>query len=310
MQTDAMALGGFTLMNRKLFDWLAYGFKTFVLRKESPYLFGMVITDKCNLNCFYCESKNSGRYHFKYEEARKALHDAFMRGHRSLYFTGGEPMIWEDRGHELNELVRFARDIGFLDVFIFTNGTVPLSIEQCNYIVTIDGPKTVHNLIRNNSYDLVLKNVENAVTRAVFCSITFSKSNASYLDQFVKEVSATKLFRGISFNLLTHWPEVVKEYGLPPNEREELLDRLWELRKAGYPIVLSWAAYQALKKNDWKRPIQQIELGTRERVFKCCRDVENPGVCDNCGYANCVEVSQILAFKPSAMWQVLRMVGV
>ncbi len=175
--------------------------------------------------------------------------------------------------------------------------------------MTIDGPKAVHNRIRGNSYDLVLKNVEKAVTKAVFASITFSKANAPYLDQFVQDISATSLFRGISFNLLTHWPEIVKEYGLGPEERRELLDRLWRLKKSGYPIVLSYAAYQALKNNNWKRPISQIELGTRERVFTCCRDVDNPQVCENCGYANCVEVSQILAFKSSAMWQVLRMVG-
>ena len=48
----------------KYASWLSYGFQTFVLRRQLPYLFGLVITDQCNLNCFYCESKNSGRYHF------------------------------------------------------------------------------------------------------------------------------------------------------------------------------------------------------------------------------------------------------
>jgi sulfatase maturation enzyme AslB (radical SAM superfamily) len=270
----------------------------------------MVITDKCNLNCFYCESKNSGRCHFRFDEAERTLRDAYLRGHRSLYFTGGEPMIWEDSGRGLDELVKLARDMGFLEVFIFTNGTKPLSIKQCNYIVTIDGPRAVHNQIRNNTYDLVMKNVENAVTRAVFASITFSKANSAYLEQFVKEVSTTNLFRGISFNLLTHWPEIVKEYGLSSDERKELLDRIWTLKKSGRPIVLSRAAYKALRNNDWKRPIPQIELGTPEKVFTCCRDVDNTAVCENCGYANCVEVSQILAFKPSAMWQVVRMVDI
>lgn len=297
-------------MNGKLLSWALYGFKTFILGKVSPYLFGMVITDRCNLDCFYCESKNSGRYHFRYEEARAVLRDAYTRGHRSLYFTGGEPMIWEDGGRGLDDLVRFSRDLGFLDVFIFTNGTAPLSIEHCNYIVTIDGPRAVHNQIRDNTYDLVLSNVANAVTSAVFASITFSKANAQYAEQYIKEVSATNLFRGISFNLLTHWPEVVEEHGLPPDERKDLLDGLWQLKRSGYPIVLSRAAYRALKNNDWKRPIRQIELGTKEKVFTCCRDVENPSICENCGYANCVEVSQILALKPSAAWQVLRMVGV
>lgn len=218
-------------------------------------------------------------------------------------------MIWEDANHRLDELVWFSRKIGFTEVFIFTNGTIPLAIEQCNYIVTIDGPRDVHNQIRNNTYDMILDNVGGAVTNAVFASITFSKSNYLYLDQFVKEITETRLFRGISFNLLTHWPAIIEEHGVSKDEKEELLDKIWALKKRGYPVVLSKAAYKALKNNDWKRPLPQIELGTRDRVFTCCRDVDNPEVCRNCGYANCVEVSQILAFKPSAMWQVIKMVG-
>ena len=156
---------------------------------------------------------------------------------------------------------------------------------------------------------MVLKNVTNAVTKAVFASITFSKANFRYLDQFVKEVTETKLFRGISFNLLTHWPEIVEEHGVSTEERKQLLDNIWSLKRRGYPIVLSRAAYKGLRNNDWKRPIPQIELGTKDRIFKCCRDVDNPTICENCGYANCVEISQILALKPSAMWHLVRMVG-
>ena len=297
-------------MLTKLASWFSYGFKNFILRQELPYLFGLVITDKCNLNCFYCESKNSGKYHFTFEKAKETISDAYHRGHRSLYFTGGEPMIWEDSGQSLKTLVAYAREVGFLEVFIFTNGTVPLDIENCNYIVTIDGPKEIHNSIRNNSYELILKNIQNAVTDAIFASITFSKSNFEYLEEFVKEVTETKLFRGISFNLLTHWPEIVKEHGVSHAEKQELLDNIWSLKKKGYPIALSKAAYKALRYNNWKRPIPQIELGTKDRIFTCCRDVDNPSVCENCGYANCVEVSQILAMKPSAMWQVVKMVGV
>lgn len=303
-----MAKGGLSLMASKFLSWFSYGFKTFILKKELPYLFGLVLTDKCNLNCFYCESKNSGRYHFSFENAKSTIEDAFQRGHRSLYFTGGEPMIWENNGHTIDELIQCARKIGFLEVFIFTNGTFPLNIKQCNYIVTVDGPKNIHNQIRQNTYELILQNVESAATKAVFASITFSKSNFLYLDQFVREVTETKLFRGISFNLLTHWPEIVKKHGVSQDERKQLLDNIWSLKKKGYPIVLSRAAYIALRNNDWKRPIPQIELGTKDRIFTCCRDIDNSSVCENCGYANCVEVSQILTMKPSAMWQVIKMV--
>jgi len=292
----------------KFLNRLSYGFKTLVLRNKSPYLLGLVITDRCNLNCFYCESKNAGKINFAIDQARHALSDAYKRGHRSLYFTGGEPMLWKDGEHGLHELVAYARELGFFEVFIFTNGTFPLDIERCNYIVTIDGPREIHNGIRNGSYDLIIKNVRNSVTKAVFASITFSKANVQYLEQFIDEISELDLFRGISFNLLTHWPEIIEKYGLSYAERIELLDKIWQLKKEGHAIVLSAAAYTALKENNWKRPIPQIELGTPDRTFTCCRDIDNPSICANCGYTNCVEVSQILAFKPSAMWQVFKMV--
>jgi len=296
-------------MIHKSLSQLSYAFKTFVLKKELPYLFGLVITDKCNLNCFYCESKNSGRYHFSFEQAINTMRDAYQRGHRLLYFTGGEPMIWADKGHCLDELVEFARNIGFSEVYIYTNGTKPLQIKQCKYMVTVDGPKEVHNHIRNDSYDLVLENVKNAVTKNVFASITFSKANVEYLNKFVQELTPTYLFKGISFNILTHWPEIVEKHGLSLEERKQLLDKLWELKKDGHPIILSRAAYKALINNDWKRPIPQIELSTKDKIFKCCRDVDNPSICINCGYAGCVEISQILALKPSAMLQFFRVTG-
>lgn len=285
----------------------AYAFRTFVLGRQSPYLFGLVVTDRCNLSCFYCESKNSGLYHCTHQRARALLSDAFARGHRSLYFTGGEPMLWEDGDHDLASLVAEARELGFGDVFVFTNGTLPLKIPGCSYIVTIDGPREVHDRIRGGSYDLVIDNVRNAATRAVFASITFSRANVDHCERFVEEIAALGLFRGISFNLLTHWPEIVAAHGVHGEERERLLDRLWSLKRQGYPIALSHAAYEALRANDWTRPIPQIELGTRDRVFTCCRDVDNPAVCANCGYANCVEVSQILALEPSAIWQVMKL---
>jgi len=219
-------------------------------------------------------------------------------------------MIWENEGHRLDELVKFTRDIGFLEVFIYTNGTKPLQIKNCKYIVTVDGPKEVHNKIRNDSYDLVIENVKNAVTKAVYASITFSRANFKSLDEFVDELTRTQLFKGISFNLLTHWPEVIEKHGLSIEDRNLLLEKIWQLKNDGYPIMFSRAAYKALLKNDWKRPIPQVELGTREKIYKCCRDVDNPSICTNCGYVGCVEISQVLALKPSAIWQVFRMIQV
>lgn len=291
-----------------LVNWLGYGFRTAVLRQRLPYLFGLEVSDRCNLNCFYCEGKNKNRYYHNYAQAEQSLKDAYARGHRALYFTGGEPMIWEDGDRRLADLVTIARTLGYQEIFIYTNGTQPLSIMGCSYIVTIDGPRDVHNRIRSDTYDLIMDNIRGAVSKSVFASITLNKANDQYLETYVKELTASGYFRGICFNLLTHWPDIVAKYGHTGTERQELLNRVWSLKKQGYPVMLSRAAYRAMLANNWKRPLPQIELAlSPDEVYTCCRDIDNKQICDACGYVNCAEVSQLLAFKPTAILQAMKM---
>ncbi len=60
-------------MTSKAFSWINYGFRTFLLGQQLPYLFGIEVTDTCNLNCFYCEGKNKGRYYFNFDQAKQTL---------------------------------------------------------------------------------------------------------------------------------------------------------------------------------------------------------------------------------------------
>ncbi len=288
---------------------MTYTVNTFILRKEIPYLLIVVINDKCNLDCFYCESKNSGKYHFSFSLAEKTIKSAYKRGHRSLVITGGEPTLWKDSGKGLKELIQIARDIGYIDFFIYTNGTNPLTLMNCKYIVTIDGTKEIHDRIRSGSYGQIIKNIRESKNRYIYATITISRNNVNDLEQIIENITRENLFRWISFNLLTHSKEIVKEHGITGEERVKLLDKIWALKKRGYPIAFSKAAYKAMRSNSWKRPINQIELATKDNLFKCCRDVINPEVCENCGYSSCAEVSQILSLKPSAIWEMFRMVG-
>ncbi len=288
---------------------ISYAYKTFILRKELPYLLIVVLTDKCNLNCFYCDSKNSGRYHLSFCQAVDIITSGYKRGHRSLVITGGEPTLWNDNGQDLGDLINVAKNIGYVDIFVYTNGTNPLQSRICKYIVTVDGTRSLHNEIRCCSYDQIIHNVENAKDSTIFATITISKSNVQNLEEIVDSIARHKIFKGISFNLLTNTKTVVKEHGFIGVDRSNVLDRMWALKEKGYPIIFSKAAYKAMRANNWKRPINQIELATKDELFKCCRDIVNPDVCDNCGYSSCVEVSQILSLKPSAIIEIFRMAG-
>jgi sulfatase maturation enzyme AslB (radical SAM superfamily) len=176
-------------------------------------------------------------------------------------------------------------------------------------MVTIDGTMEIHNDIRDGSYDRIINNVQAAATSDIYATITVTKGNVGELEAIIASITEHGLFKGISFNLLTHCKEIVRDHGFTGDERIELLDRIWMMKKNGYPIVFSKAAYKAMRANTWKRPIRQIELATRDELFTCCRDVVDPDICENCGYSGCVEVSQVLALKPSAMWEMYRVAG-
>ena len=285
--------------------YAAFAVETFLLRRERRYLFILVINDKCNLDCFYCGSKNTGLYDLDHAAVRSALSTAYDRGNRALVITGGEPMIWRDDGARIHDVVSYAQDLGFLDIAVFTNGTRPLNIAGVTFIVTVDGTRDAHNAIRADTYDSILAHVGDTRT-TVIASITLSRANAETLEAAVEEITRTHLFKGITFNLLTHNPDVVARHGLLGEERNRILDRIWQLKRQGYGIVLSRAAYRALKNNNWKRPVKQIELLAGSRLFTCCRDVGNPDICRNCGYSSCAEISQALQGKPSAIYQLLK----
>jgi len=250
-------------------------------------------------------TKNTGRYDMDYRGVLECLSSTRARGHRALALSGGEPMYWRSESYTLADVVRDARRMGFLDVSVFTNGTFPLDIPGCRYVVTVDGPRDTHDQIRPNSYDLILRHA-GATDAEVFASMTISKRNVAQLEETIRAIDAAGVFKGIMFNLLTGHPKMVKRYGFRGAERLDVLRRIWTMKKQGYPIILSRAGYRALCRNDWKRPLAQVELGTRAAVYTCCRDVGNPEICANCGYAGCAELSQALAGHPSAVLSMLR----
>ena len=57
------------------------------------------------------------------------------------------------------------------------------------------------------------------------------------------------------------------------------------------------------------KPVYELEL-SRIEVYPCCCNIGNNEFRDSCGYANCAELLQILAFKPSAARQAMQIVGI
>ena len=81
------------------------------------------------------------------------------KGVRMLYLTGGEPYLWRDGPLRLPDIVRRARDIGYLRVHVYTNGTAGLSSAPDFTWISIDGIGETLVKIRGIPLERVLRNV-------------------------------------------------------------------------------------------------------------------------------------------------------
>jgi len=285
---------------------LKYAFNAVVLGRPYPYLTGVVITDRCNLDCNYCLSKNKGVVHAGFDELTTYMRDAYNRGVRYIYFTGGEPTLWTDNGKNLKGLTKAAFDIGFFDVFIATNGTSPLDIPECLYYISMDGPRIIHNAIKNNSFDKIIENINHSSSDRVFLTITLTRENHMHLEAFAHEVIGMKRVKGVLVNFFTGETKRYNLLGLSQGEKKIVIDRLLALKKTGFPLHVSASSLKAAIRNDWPRPIPALELYFNRQVFVCCRDVGNESICYNCGYVSCIEVAQIMRLSPGAILSMLR----
>ena len=81
------------------------------------------LTNQCNLQCSHCYAE-SGPYAGREDTLVRSQYEALLAeawqiGCRRVQFIGGEPTL----NHDLGDLIRFAADIGYEFVEVFTNLT-------------------------------------------------------------------------------------------------------------------------------------------------------------------------------------------
>jgi len=173
--------------------------------KLSPPVVFIDITSRCNLNCQQCYSRDfDNRHDINAGYISEFLSKAKYAGVKSVVFTGGEPLLYND----LFELMLRHRSYLF---FFFTNATkldaqCLEKIRKVGNVIPIlsyDGPKSVMNALRGHG---VYAAVNNAIgllqkKRVGFgLSITVSADNiekvqGSFNDEFCRKQAFTICFR-------------------------------------------------------------------------------------------------------------------
>jgi len=282
------------------FHCINYGLKSVVLRKELPFIGGIVINDKCNLHCRHCSVSNRGIPDLSYNEIYNGLLSLYNKGMRYLYIEGGEPFLWRDKEKNLNDIIRLARSIGFSFIVIYTNGTFPVETEADTVFVSLDGSKNIHDSIRGKSYDLIISNINRSEHRRIIANYTITRTNEDEIESFCENISRVKKLKGIFFYFYTPHDENDDLLISQPGKRQ-IIDRILILKRKGYRILNSKEALNSLEKNTWRRPNGLSYLFAENKLYRCCRSAGNEETCKNCGYLGLAEIYHIARLSPGAI---------
>lgn len=265
---------------------------------------GIVITDRCNLNCAGCRVANNNGTEISFKQIEKVLRDFYSNGIRSLYIEGGEPFLWRDGDKDLEDILILARKKGFHFTSIYTNGTLPLRSSADVLFVSLDGPKEINDMLRGGGYDKIMENIRSSKHKKIIINCTINSRNHEHIEEFCRTIKTIPQIKGIFF--FFHTPYYGKdELFLTHKERRKIIKRILALKNK-YRILNSRSVLMAAFRNDWNRPLYTCELYAEGKTYKCCRSIGNDDVCRECGYLAGPELSSILRLNPGAILEALK----
>lgn len=284
--------------------YIPFVWRFVVLRRPTPLIYGIALTDRCNLACRGCHVSNTGRSDMTWAQVVTVMQNAWARGFRELYFSGGEPMLWRDADYTLEDAIATAKRIGFFHVHVYTNGLFGLETSADLVWVSMDGLPGIFEQRRGNHFECVEQVIRAGSHAKVAIIYVIDRNTAKGIEPFLQWIVETRLpVIGVMFYF--HTPYYGRdELFLTSEERAPVIDRLLDFIQAGMPVINSRAGLLALKSGDWPRrfPIASVVDVDGESV--CCRASDN--VCADCGYAACTELTEFQRLRPSAILGMMR----
>ena len=266
------------------FHLACFSIKTILLRQKNPILGTIILRDKCNLSCKHCSVNNITAVLHPYRQIRAEMEKLYGMGIRILFFCGGETFLWNDGDKTLRDLVREAREMGFLIVNTVTNGTFPLDLPEADLILlSLDGDKEKHNEIRGDTYDRIMENIRNASSDNICFYMAINRINRHTVRDVCIKARDTDNVRAVSFNFHTPYPDTA-ELALSREEKTGCCDAIALMKKKGAPVFNLLSAFPYIINNSFPTPCHQCIVMEDGEISTCGRCIHSPGLCEQCGY--------------------------
>ena len=261
-----------------------FGIKTILFKEKKPILGTIIVTDKCNLSCKHCSVNNITAVVHPYTQMRKEMQELYDMGVRILFFCGGETFLWRDGEKTIRDLVIEAKEMGFLIVNVVTNGTYPIDLPEADLILlSLDGDRERHNIIRGDTYDKIMENIAHATADNICFYMAVNQINKEQIAHVCRTARDTKNVRAVSFNFHTPYPDT-KELALSVEEKTKCCETIEQMMKEGAPVFNLKSAFPYLIHNNFPTPCYQCVVMENGKLSVCGRCVDVPGLCEKCGY--------------------------
>jgi MoaA/NifB/PqqE/SkfB family radical SAM enzyme len=230
---------------------------------------------------------------YPYRQIKQEMNILYQQGVRILFFCGGETFLWNDQNKTIRDLVVEAKQMGFFIVNAVTNGTYTLDLPEADLILlSLDGNRVNHNLIRGDTFDTIIKNIREAAASNICLYMAVNTINLSDIQAVSEIAKQEKNIRAVSFNFHTPYPGT--EYlSLSKEQKKECLAEIARLIKQKYPIFNLKSAFSAIASNSFPTPCFQCVVMENGRQSICGRCVDIKGLCEKCGYFFAAEYSMI-----------------
>lgn len=286
-------------MDDRLAFYARWAWRSVVRRDVRPLIYGVALTDRCNLRCRGCAIPAAGRPDVTWSHLEALLRDAHRRGFREVYFSGGEPMLWRAGAHGLDDAVLLARRIGFYHVHVYTNGTQGLLTPADLVWVSMDGLPGTFERRRGPHFHSVEAAVRAAGHPPTAVLYVIDRTTRDGVEPFLRWVRDTRLpVLGVMFYLHTPYYGYDELY-LDARERAGAVDRVLGCLDRGLPVLNSRAGLLALRSGRWARRTPAAAVADVDGESVCCR--APAWCCPDCGYAACTEIVEALRLRPSAV---------
>lgn len=259
-------------------------------RRKRPFLASYKLTYRCNLSCQQCPFRGKAGSDPAYSQAVETVDRLYARGSRILIFEGGEPTLWKDGVYTVKDLALYAQN-RFFSVGMTTNGTSPLDSPVDVLWVSLDGLGETHDRLRGGQvFDRVIVNIRESRHPKIYAHITVNNLNFREVPQLIRFLRG--LVKGVTIQF--YYPYHGRdELFLSFEERSRLLDQIITLKRDGYPVMNSFPALVALKRNTWRCVDWLVDNAEPDGSLTQGCYLKNRGEidCARCGFSPHTEVS-------------------